>query len=545
VVAVSILAVGSAEYALAAREAALSVLSHTDFEVHLACDEIARILMPNDRRIHQTLLARQPGLSRADPFLEKFAAWRACLAASADDIIMHLDADAVLVRPLSAGDVEAALGESGIAMVEQPTITGSTMARPDFLRHYAQNSLRFLAPGLPVPEPETFRYFNSGFALFRRAALTAFLDWAEDRRRHVPAHHDVAGNMMTDQDYIQVWLNSIAPGLCAELPGEWNASPLWSADLTLKEARVIHLSNFCQGPTPKTISLLQQFRTVPRPGAARYADQLTFVIVTCNSADYLDVAVEQAAALGRVVVVDNASDDRSVEIARSWGAVVIVNAVNEGFARAANRGAQAAETSVICFLNPDCFITPATVEAALSALSCSREQLIVPLFIDRRGERTDGRQPGYTRTKLAADLLETAGGGRLTQWLRKRRSAHDASWFWPIGACIFIDRSVFVRIGKFDETYFCYMEDVELGHTAAKAGIPTRQLDEAVIHLGQSGAKVDQAHRTALLDNARRHYGARAYGRWFVLLVDIVRSPLRVRSWAVARMKALARKVLS
>jgi GT2 family glycosyltransferase len=82
------------------------------------------------------------------------------------------------------------------------------------------------------------------------------------------------------------------------------------------------------------------------------------VIVTYNSADFLRPCLESAlAASTRVGVVDNASADNSVEVARSYrGVHLIANRTNRGFAAAVNQGVVALDTSFVLLLNPDAVI---------------------------------------------------------------------------------------------------------------------------------------------------------------------------------------------
>ncbi|MEO6323907.1 MAG: glycosyltransferase, partial [Thermoanaerobaculia bacterium] len=79
------------------------------------------------------------------------------------------------------------------------------------------------------------------------------------------------------------------------------------------------------------------------------------VIVAWNSASYLGEAVRSIPAGTPVVVVDNASTDRSAEIAEAAGARVVRLPSNIGFGPACNRGAreQGGTSRTIFFLNPD------------------------------------------------------------------------------------------------------------------------------------------------------------------------------------------------
>ncbi|MCZ8315513.1 glycosyltransferase [Phreatobacter sp.] len=521
---VSILAIGSVDYALAAREAVLSALHHSDFPIVVTCDRSTRHLVPDHSRVTTHLVDFTRLDQREDLFLAKFAAWDAALTLFPSSLMLHLDADAVLTRPLAEADLDQGLGDAGIGMAEQSrTLGASPMARSDLFSHYVDHTLRHLAPEREAPPLETFRSFNSGVVLFRPEALATFLVWASSVRQRLHKAPSSPRTMLADQDYLQVWGNVIDPGSVTTLPWEWNHCPLWDEQFPDPGARIVHLSNFCEGPTPETRDHLSLLRggdaACPSP---RHGD-LTFVVVSHHSAALLRTALDAASRLGHVIVVDNASEDASREIALRAGASLVANAANLGFAIAANQGAAAASTRWICFLNPDCFVRASAVDMAVAALADDPQQIVVPILVDWHGHRASGRQWGYTRTKLAADLMETAELHRVSRMLRSAPWIDDRSWAWPLGTCLFVERDTFQALGGFDESYFCYMEDVELGLRAARAQVAIRLLDTEVLHLGQKGTSLDEPARRDLLEHARRQYGLTHYGALFVHGLRLVR----------------------
>ncbi len=86
--------------------------------------------------------------------------------------------------------------------------------------------------------------------------------------------------------------------------------------------------------------------------------------------------------------------------------------------------------------------------------------------------------------------------------LRSAPWIDDRSWAWPLGTCLFVERDTFKALGGFDESYFCYMEDVELGLRAARAKVAIRLLDAEVLHLGQKG-RASMSRRAAIPSNMR------------------------------------------
>jgi hypothetical protein len=208
---------------------------------------------------------------RSWSFLKKFEALTHWLRDSAASHVLLLDADAVIVAPLAADDVHAALGDCGLGMVEQTTIRGSGMGRADFLRHYVDHSLAFIAAEAPPPSLSTFRFFNSGVLLGSRWGAKRVTDWALTQIRRAPHEHQVGVHMIADQDYLQVWTNTIEPGSCMPLGWEWNHCEHWDSRYPDANARIAHFSNFCEGPSTHTLARMRAARRHWPPPPARSA----------------------------------------------------------------------------------------------------------------------------------------------------------------------------------------------------------------------------------------------------------------------------------
>jgi GT2 family glycosyltransferase len=266
--------------------------------------------------------------------------------------------------------------------------------------------------------------------------------------------------------------------------------------------------------------------SVRAAAAAEAAHDVDVVLVTHQSAAALPSCLTALGPLAaRVVAVDNASSDGTRAVLRAHGVRTLPLVRNLGFAAAANLGAQATEARILCFLNPDC-VAPCAVFAAAHATLAGRDDACAVPRIVERGLALDGRQPGYGRVKLVHDMLRTNyGDGPLCRWLARHTRFHDASWSWPHGACLFIPRTLFRRLGGFDERFFLYMEDVDLGRRLAARGGQVLRLDAEVEHGGAAGSAIPHRRQLMLLNRGRVRYAALHHGRWLAGLLAAVALP--------------------
>lgn len=520
-VAICMLAIGKPGYALAAREAITSFLRNTDFEIYIVTDRFSAPMLPASPRIHLNLLDAARQEHRANGFLAKFDALAWCLGQASAEIILQVDADTILLRPLVAAEVLTALGEQRMAMVEQTGIAGSGMTLGDFQEHYSKRSLAFIDESAAAPPAISFRYFNSGVVLAFRDELQLLLEWVAARRLLLPADHSVGAHMIADQDYFQVWANTVVPDRCASLSWQWNHCSHWDTGFPRQDALIAHFSNFCNGPEFETVLAMHNLLADGSAGplldstATGPPADLAFIIITHNSSKIIGYCLDALPDQYEIIVVDNASTDETLDHVTHEGVTIIRNKSNEGFAAAANRGAAAANAKYLCFLNPDCVMTSAAVETALSMLCQKPDAMFVPDYVDWHGGVTAGRQPGYSRLKLTADLLDNNGMAKWARCLRCLPFYHNHNWSWPLAAALFVRRETFRAIGGFDERYFCYMEDVAVGFEMARRGLEIVELEHVLPHLGRYGADIPTSVRISLIDNARLKFARLHYGRAF------------------------------
>ena len=222
--------------------------------------------------------------------------------------------------------------------------------------------------------------------------------------------------------------------------------------------------------------------------AAATVDGIAAVVVSYRSASTLDeclVRLRTARGVSQVRVVDNGSDDASLEILQRHALAdprvrFIANPDNPGFGVACNQGAADSDAPWLAFVNPDLQVRPDSLERLRAhALALGGEAL---LGADLLGE--DGVRDGAARRRdpdFGAMLRAPGAGSRLEVAL------DPALALQPVeavsGALMLMPRALFERIGGFDEGYRLHAEDLDLCRRARLAGAAVAVAnDVAVLH---------------------------------------------------------------
>lgn len=185
-----------------------------------------------------------------------------------------------------------------------------------------------------------------------------------------------------------------------------------------------------------------------------------------------------------VLVVDNGSVDGSLEMTREKFPKVRVISLpeNTGFCHAANVGIRASASDYVLLLNNDTRVCPCfvkglyhAIEARPGAFSVSAKMLMwdAPDRIDDAGDRYCALGWAYSRGK------------------GKPASCYDrtAEIFSSCGGAAIYRKSIFEKIGLFDEAHFMYLEDLDIGYRAKLHGYRNYYEPSAeVIHFGSASS---------------------------------------------------------
>jgi len=156
---------------------------------------------------------------------------------------------------------------------------------------------------------------------------------------------------------------------------------------------------------------------------------------------------------------------------------------NLGFAAANNLAIKMCDTEFVALLNPDAFPHPDWLEKLLAAAERHPE---VAAFGSR--QMIDG-QPGIVDgigdVYHVSGLSWRAGHGRPL----REEDLVEREIFSPCAAAALYRRSALLEVDGFDEDFFCYFEDVDLGFRLRLAGYKCLYVPDAVVdHVGSASS---------------------------------------------------------
>ncbi len=202
---------------------------------------------------------------------------------------------------------------------------------------------------------------------------------------------------------------------------------------------------------------------------SRQDPALSFIVVTFNGANAIVNCLRsifmQSLRPAEVIVVDNNSADQTRQLVQTEfpGAKLVVNDRNLGYAAANNIGVRIASGSVICAINQD-----VTLDA-----DWSLEMLNFLLSHERCGA-AEGKLYLSDHPKIlnsGGSYVNLLGFGCATRY-GEEDSGDKAPKIvsYPSGAAFAVRKQAFDDVGGFDESYFMYHEDVDLGLRLRRAG---------------------------------------------------------------------------
>ena len=272
------------------------------------------------------------------------------------------------------------------------------------------------------------------------------------------------------------------------------------------------------------------------------APDITVAVVNWNRREYLRACLASLAAQRganfETIVVDNGSSDGSAAMARAeFGVRVIANVANLGFCAANNQAFAAARGRFIALLNNDavaapdflCHLRRAFDEAPEIGMAAAK----VLVWEDPRGgDRID-------RIDKVGHLIYPDGQnrGRGTGEIDRAESGpYDRieECLWPDGSAAMYRKSMLEQIGGFDEDFFMFADDAELGPRARIAGWRCLYMPGAVVRHRRGGSlDAGSVERIFLIERNRVLLAAKLFP-WSLLLLNPYYFAVRLASGVAA-----------
>lgn len=202
-----------------------------------------------------------------------------------------------------------------------------------------------------------------------------------------------------------------------------------------------------------------------------------------------------------IIVIDNHSEDQSAAWVKQYFPEVklIENPVNSGFSKGNNVGFKQAKGKYICLLNPDTFVGEDTFNRVYAFAEEKQDAGIIGVkLIDGCGNFLPESKRNLPTPKVALEKILQIEKNYYSALSENEIGKIDVL----VGAFMWMHRERYEEVGKLDEDYFMYGEDIDLSYKFLKAGYQNYYLgSESIIHYKGESTTRDKVYR-------QRFYGA-------------------------------------
>jgi N-acetylglucosaminyl-diphospho-decaprenol L-rhamnosyltransferase len=223
-----------------------------------------------------------------------------------------------------------------------------------------------------------------------------------------------------------------------------------------------------------------------------------------------------------IVVADNKPLGQSSVVARTAenaGAVYLPLRENRGYGGAINEAVKTLPDEVewVVISNPDVTVNPGTIDRLLNSVADDvTVGAVGPRILSAEGlVYPSARTIPSLQSGVGHALFANIWPGN--PWSRRyRRESGDAiarrDAGWLSGAFLIVRRPVFDELNGFDDGYFMYFEDVDLGYRIGKLGLRNVYEPSAVVvHTGAHSTDGDSARMARAHHASARRFLSRKY----------------------------------
>jgi len=214
-----------------------------------------------------------------------------------------------------------------------------------------------------------------------------------------------------------------------------------------------------------------------------------------------------------VIVVDNASTDRSVDLVKRDfpKGILVRNKTNEGFGKANNSGIRKSTGDYVLLLNSDTEVTNGAIQSLLMFSQTHAHSFVGPKLLNTDGSDQTSCGPFFSLPVVFAVLFLKGDVLGVTRWSPNRIQKVD----WVSGACLMAQKKSFEDGLRFDEDIFMYMDEIDLLYRAKRKGYDTYFCPEArVIHVGSGSSKDKRKAPIINIYKGLQLFYEKHYPRW-------------------------------
>jgi len=203
--------------------------------------------------------------------------------------------------------------------------------------------------------------------------------------------------------------------------------------------------------------------TVPNKSSRGQSPMISVVIVNYNGEKHLEECFNSLQKLNypaeklELILVDNASVDNSLALMEEKfpQARIVRNASNTGFAKGCNTGVAEAKGSWVAFLNNDTKVDKNWLAELAKEIGDDSKVCFASKILKWDGKTVDfvGGELNFYGMAFQKDFEEADGP----------KFSKKGPLLFACGGAMLINKEVFQKVGGFDEDYFAFFEDVDLG----------------------------------------------------------------------------------
>ncbi len=234
-------------------------------------------------------------------------------------------------------------------------------------------------------------------------------------------------------------------------------------------------------------------------------NEITIVIITYKSGKIIYDFIKKIPSTIKTIIIDNSQDYKlKKDIEEKYKNISVYLKENNGVSSALNYAVEKIKTKYFLQISPDLKFDFEDLNIFLDFAKTKKKNFsaLGPRFLD-------------VKQKSHKQINENLELGKID-------SIH--------GSCMFIDKDIFLKIGKFDENFFLYFEETEYCYRAKKKGYLSYQIND--IKVATKGRSVDlksESFSNILIWHfiwSKFYFHKKKYGKLLSLIIFL---PLLVR----------------